>query len=123
MQLERQKKVARQSLGWIGQAVSGVLLIVIVLLHMYFHHFQPGGMLSASEVVTHVSSNIIFVLEILFILFVTYHAMLGVRAILFDLKLSDTARRRINVGLTLLGVVTAVYGVILAVLIRTQMFS
>jgi succinate dehydrogenase hydrophobic anchor subunit len=63
------------------------------------------------------------VLEILFILFVTYHAMLGVRAILYDLKLSDTARSRITVWLTLLGVVTAVYGVILAVLIRTQMLS
>jgi succinate dehydrogenase hydrophobic anchor subunit len=49
--------------------------------------------------------------------------MLGVRAILYDLKLSDTARHRITVWLTLLGVVTAVYGVILAVLIRTQMLS
>jgi succinate dehydrogenase hydrophobic anchor subunit len=123
MQLEHQKKVARQSLAWIGQAVSGILLIVIVLLHMYFHHFQSGGLLSASEVMTHVSSNAIFILEILFILFVTYHAMLGVRAILFDLKLGDAARRRVTVGLTLLGVVTAVYGVILAVLIRTQMLS
>jgi succinate dehydrogenase hydrophobic anchor subunit len=122
MQLE-QKKAARQSLAWLGQAVSGVLLVVIVLLHMYFHHFQVGGLLSSSEVVVHVSGNIIFTLEILFIIVVTYHALLGVRAIIFDLKLSDAARRKITVGLTILGAATMIYGVILAILIRAQSFT
>lgn len=121
MQLE-EKKAARQSLAWLGQAVSGVLLVVIVLLHMYFHHFQVG-LLSSKEVVAHVSGNIIFALEILFIIVVTYHALLGMRAIIFDLKLSDVARQKITVGLTILGALTMIYGVILAILIRTQSFT
>jgi succinate dehydrogenase hydrophobic anchor subunit len=114
------KQQVRQSLTWIGQAVSGILLIVIVLLHMYFHHFQAQGLLDAGEVVSHVSSFVIFALEILFIIVVTYHALAGVRAIIFDLNLSQVTRRKVSAGLTILGLVTIVYGIILAVLIQSQ---
>jgi succinate dehydrogenase hydrophobic anchor subunit len=118
-QLETKKQV-HQSLAWIGQAVSGVLLIVIVLLHIYYQHFAAQGLLDASGVVAHVSSPLIFILEILFVIVVTYHALLGLRAVIFDLSLSESTRRSISVGLTVLGVVTVGYGVILAFLIRAQ---
>lgn len=114
------KKQVRQSLIWIGQAVSGILLIVIVLLHMYFNHFQAQGLLDANEVVSHISGSVIFALEILFIIVVTYHALAGVQAIIFDLNLSQATRRKVSIGLTILGLVTIVYGIILAVLIRSQ---
>lgn len=114
------KKQARQSLVWIGQAVSGVLLIGILLLHMYFQHFAAQGLLDAGGVIAHVSSPFIFALEILFVIVVTYHALLGIRAVVFDLNLSQTARRNISVGLAILGAATIVYGVILAILIRSQ---
>lgn len=117
-QLETTKE-ARQSLAWIGQAVSGILLIIIVLLHLLFHHFQEG-LLSASEVVAHVASPAIFTLEILFVIVVTYHALLGIKAVIFDLQLSDPARKRVSMVLTILGVITVVYGIILAFLIRGQ---
>lgn len=120
LQQRNSKQPVRQSLGWIGQAVSGVLLIVIVLLHMLFHHFQEG-LLSVNQVIAHVASPAIFILELLFVLVVTYHALLGVKAVIFDLKLSDTTRRKVSTGLTILGVVTAVYGIILAFLIRAQL--
>jgi succinate dehydrogenase hydrophobic anchor subunit len=118
MQQTEQKQQARQSSGWIWQAVTGVLLIVIVLLHMIFHHFEEG-LLSASQVVTHVANPAIFILEILFVLVVTYHALLGIKAVIFDLQLSDSTRQKVSLGLTVLGVVTVVYGVILAFLIRS----
>ncbi len=113
------KKQARQSLAWIGQAVSGILLIVVLLLHMIFQHFQEG-LLSVSEVIAHVANPAIFILEILFIIVVTYHALLGVRAVIFDLKLSDAARHRVSMTLTILGIITVVYAVVLAFLIRSQ---
>jgi succinate dehydrogenase hydrophobic anchor subunit len=119
MQESVTKQQARQSLAWIGQAVSGVLLIVIVLLHLIFHHFQEG-LLSASQVVAHVASPTILTLEILFIIVVTYHALLGIKAVLFDLQLSDAVRKRWATTLTILGIITVVYGVILAIMIRSQ---
>jgi succinate dehydrogenase hydrophobic anchor subunit len=120
MQQLQTKTQVRSSWTWIGQAVSGVLLMVILLLHMYFQHFEAQGLLDAGEVVGHVSSPLIFALEILFIIVVTYHALLGIRVVVFDLSLSESTRRNISVGLTILGVVTAVYGVILAILIQSQ---
>src|SRR5262245_9941251 len=107
------------SVAWLGQAVSGVLLIVIVLLHLYFHHFAAQGLLAAGDVVTHVSSPFIFILELLFVIVVTYHALLGIRAIIFDLNLSAATRRNISRALAVLGVATVVYGVVLAILIRS----
>ena len=118
MQQSERKQQARQSSGWIWQAVTGVLLIVIVILHMIFHHFQEG-LLSVSQVVAHVANPAIFALEILFVLAVTYHALLGIKAVIFDLQLSDSARWKVSMGLTVLGVITVVYGVILAFLIRS----
>jgi succinate dehydrogenase hydrophobic anchor subunit len=119
MQQPEIDKQTRQSLSWIGQVVSGVLLIVILLLHMLFQHFQEG-LLSANEVIRHVSNPAIFVLELLFIIVVSYHALLGIKAVIFDLKLSDITRRKISVGLTILGIVTIGYGIVLAFLIRSQ---
>ncbi len=116
------KTAARQSLAWIGQAVSGVLLIVVLLLHMVFHHFQEG-LLSSDGVVEHVSSPAVFGLELLFVIVVTYHALLGIRAVLFDLSLTADTRRKISTGLAILGVATAAYGVLIAFLIRSQVLA
>ncbi len=51
---------------------------------------------------------------------VTYHALLGIRAVLFDLSLSEATRRNLSVGLTILDVATVGYGLILAILIQSQ---
>jgi succinate dehydrogenase hydrophobic anchor subunit len=87
---------------------------------MYFQHFQTRGLLNAAEVVDHVTSPLIFGLEILFVIVVTYHALLGIRAIIFDLSLAEATRRKVNRDLTILGLFTAGYGLILAILIRSQ---
>ena len=120
LQERKSTQPARQSLSWIWQAVSGILLIVIVFLHMLFQHFQEG-LLSVNEAIAHVASPAIFILELLFVLVVTYHALLGVKSVIFDLKLSDSTRRKVTTGLTILGVVTAIYGIVLAFLIRAQL--
>jgi succinate dehydrogenase hydrophobic anchor subunit len=86
---------------------------------MIFHHFQEG-LLSVNEVIAHVSNPAIFALELLFVIVVTYHALLGIKAVIYDLQLSNAARRRISMTLTVLGVVTVAYGILLAFLIRSQ---
>ena len=112
-----------QSSAWPIQAVTGILLIIVVFLHMFFNHFQEGGMFDAAGVVLHISNPLIFILEILFIIFVTYHALLGLRAIIFDLSPSQPTRRKINTILTIVGIVTIMYGIVLAWLIRSQLLA
>ena len=50
------------------------------------------------------------VIEALFLVAVAWHAMLGVRAIAFDLGLGAVGRRRVTVAVTVLGVATLGYG-------------
>ena len=99
------------SLGWIAQAVTGVALLVLAGLHMIAHHFiVEGGLRDFAQVQDYLSNPIIVVLEILFLLVVTPHALLGVRAILFDLGLTETAERRITQALWVIGIATVLYG-------------
>ena len=49
----------------------------------------------------------------LFLLFVTIHAMLGLRGVLLDLDPSPRALRWIDRGLVALGIITLAYGFLL----------
>ncbi|MCA9935782.1 MAG: hypothetical protein H6662_02220 [Ardenticatenaceae bacterium] len=104
---------------WLVQAISGLLLVLLLLLHMVAHHFVvEGGLRNFQEVLAYVSNPAIFFLEIVFLIVVTAHAMLGARAILLDLGLSKSASRAANWGITLLGLAALVYGIWLAVAIQ-----
>lgn len=102
----------RPSWSWLWQAVSGVALLALLALHMIAHHFVvEGGLRTHAEVVAYLQTPIILVIEHLFLATVTVHALLGVRAVLFDLGLTPGTERRITRGLTAAGAATVVYGV------------
>ena len=99
--------------AWILQVVTGAALIVLVVVHLVAQHFvadAPGGLRDRASVLAYLGDPVVVVVESLFLLAVTWHAMLGVRSILLDLGLSATGRRRVTVGVTALGVVTLGYG-------------
>lgn len=97
--------------GWIWQAVSGAAVLVLVTLHMIANHFVvKDGLRSFADVVAYLSNPVIVVLEVLFLVFVTWHALLGLRAILFDFGLSPRAERAITWILAVFGVGTVAYG-------------
>ncbi len=97
--------------SWIWQAVTGLGIIFLVGLHMIAHHFVvQGGLRNFEQVQAYIRNPLILILEVLFLITVTAHALLGVRAILFDLGLSDRAERAVSQGLTVLGVLTVGYG-------------
>jgi succinate dehydrogenase hydrophobic anchor subunit len=99
------------SWAWLAQAVTGLLLIGLLALHMLAHHFVvPEGIRDFAGVVDYLRTPVIVALEVAFLVTVTAHALLGVRAILFDLGLSPRAERRVTRGLTLLGLLTVAYG-------------
>ncbi len=108
------------SWAWIIQAVTGALLVVLLGLHMVVQHFVvKGGLRTFADVVKYISNPFIFLLEILFLIVVTWHALLGVRAIVFDLGLQPTAERKVDVILTIIGVLTVGYGIWLSATIVT----
>jgi succinate dehydrogenase hydrophobic anchor subunit len=99
------------SLSWLAQAVSGVLLLFLAGLHMFANHFVvEGGLRNFADAQAYLRHPVVLPLEILFLITVTVHALLGVRAILFDLGLSDQAERRVTQALAAVGLVTIGYG-------------
>jgi len=111
---ERSQTSARGVPAFVGQVVSGAALIVLLGLHMIAQHFVvPTGLRYYADVIAWLANPVVVVLEVLFLLFVTYHAMLGVRAILFDFGFAERTERRITAALWVVGAVTIVYGVVL----------
>ncbi len=101
----------RSTLGWFWQALSGIVLLALVGLHFVAQHFiAKGGLRDFDDVIAYLSNPIIIALELAFLFFVTLHALLGVRSILFDLGLSARGERIVTRALTVIGALTVLYG-------------
>src|SRR5438067_3441955 len=82
--------------SWLWQVFTGVALVILLGLHFIANHFiAKGGLRNFADVAAYLRTPIILVLEVLFLVFVTTHAMLGLRAILMDFGLSDHAEKRL----------------------------
>lgn len=118
---DRQAQMTKSSPAgalWLIQAFSGVLLVLLLLLHMVAHHFVvEGGLRNFQQVIEYVSNPAIFVITIIFLVVVTVHAMLGLRAIIMDLNLSQGTQRMIDWVLVVVSLVAIGYGIWLEVTI------
>jgi succinate dehydrogenase hydrophobic anchor subunit len=101
----------RPTSAWLWQVFTGVGLVILLGLHFIANHFvAKGGLRDFAEVVAYLRNPLILALELLFLVCVTTHALLGVRAILLDFGLSEVAESRLDRVLKVLGVLTVVYG-------------
>jgi succinate dehydrogenase hydrophobic anchor subunit len=106
----------KSTMVWWWIVGTGAALLVLVTVHMVAHHFvveEVGGLRTYQQVLEYVSNPLILTLECLLLVAVTIHAMLGVLSVLFDFDLEPHARRLVDVGLWVLGVMTVVYGFVL----------
>ena len=119
-----EKQLTRErasSWSWILQAFTGVMLVVLLGLHMVVQHFVvQGGLRDYQQVVQYISNPFLFLLEISFLIIVTWHAMLGVRAIILDLGLKPAAERRWTAVLAVVGIGIIAYGIWLSATIVSQ---
>ena len=105
-----------QTLVWRLTAFTGIGLFVLLAVHMVAHHFvvkSTGGLRTYDQVLDYLANPVIFVVECLLLGFITIHAMLGLRSVLFDLTTGARARARISRGLVALGALTIGYGLFL----------
>jgi succinate dehydrogenase / fumarate reductase membrane anchor subunit len=108
----------KPSWGWIVQAVTGVLVLVLITVHMIANHFIVSrGLRNFDDVAAYLSNPIVVVWEVVFLAVVTWHGLLGLRAILFDFGFSPVIERRITRILTVVGVVAVAYGMWLTAVI------
>jgi succinate dehydrogenase cytochrome b556 subunit len=107
--------------GWILQAISGALLLVLVTLHMIANHFMVSrGLRDTADVQSYFSNPVVVAIEVLFLGVVVWHGLLGLRSIIFDFGFSPRTERRITWILTVVGVAAVVYGVWLTAVIVSR---
>ncbi len=99
------------SWSWILQAITGVLVIILISVHMIFQHFvAAGGLRTYADVMAYIRTPFFLGWEILFLIVVTWHALLGVRAIALDFGLKRSIERAFNWVLIVIGAGTIIYG-------------
>ncbi|MBV8099125.1 MAG: hypothetical protein JOZ31_08205 [Verrucomicrobia bacterium] len=104
---------SKPTVAWLWQVVTGIGLVLLLGLHMVANHFiAKGGLRDYAAVVAYLRNPIILVLEVLFLVCVTTHALLGVRAIFLDFGLSDRVEQRLSGVLKWIGVLTIGYGLV-----------
>jgi succinate dehydrogenase hydrophobic anchor subunit len=116
-----EKSAQRDSAGasWLIQAFSGLLLIPILGLHMIAHHFiVEGGLRTFQDVIDYISNPIVFVLEVVFLIVIMPHAMLGLYAIVIDLGPSQRAKKSIVWIFRVVTVIVIGYGIWLAIALQ-----
>jgi succinate dehydrogenase hydrophobic membrane anchor protein len=97
--------------GWLWQVITGVGLVLLLGLHIIAQHFiATGGLRDFAEVLAYLRNPVFLVLEVLFLVVVATHAMLGVRAILLDFGISTRVEMLLSRALTGVGVLTVGYG-------------
>lgn len=106
---------------WLFKIVSGVLIVVILIIHLIVNHFTaPEGLLSWAEVVAYYQNPLIPLMEGFFLVFVVSHSLTGLRSILLDLKPSRSLLSVIDAVLTIFGVSAIGYGIWLLLAIIGQ---
>ena len=101
----------KPSSTWYWQMFTGIALVLLLGLHFIANHFiAAGGIRDFADVVSYLRNPIVLVLEVLFLIMVAIHAMLGVRAIVIDFGISSQAEKRLSQVLTVIGMLTVAYG-------------
>jgi succinate dehydrogenase hydrophobic anchor subunit len=101
---------------WILQAISGVLLIVTIGAHWFAQHLVvEGGLRDYSHVVSYLREPGVLVLETLFLVVVSTHALLGLRAIIMDFGPAGRVEKLVDLGLGAAGIGIVAYGLQLTI--------
>ena len=117
----RRAELGAHDRSWAWQVVSGALVLVLVSVHMVAQHFVvPGGLRDFAAVVEWLSNPVVIGVELAFLTTVLWHALLGLRAVLFDFGLSPRAERRLTRVLAAVWVLTVGYGLWLMWVIVAQ---
>src|SRR6188474_2433398 len=72
---------------WLVKIVTGPLLILVFILHLTVNHYigsLPSGLMTYNDIVRYYQNPIIPAIEILFLITVVTHSLIGLRGIILD---------------------------------------
>ena len=90
----------------------GILLLILLGVHLVVNHWvAPNGLLSYADVIRYYDVPGIAWMEVLFLIVVTAHCLMGMHAILLDLSLPATTLKVLTWILFAMGLVITAYGI------------
>src|SRR5688572_5295520 len=90
---------------WVAKAVTGMLIFTILMVHLVVNHLvAEGGLMSYAAVVAYMSKPWVLAMEMIFLVLVVTHSLLGVRGIILDLQPSAAFVRLADLALLVLGI-------------------
>ena len=108
---------------WLIKIATGPLLVLVLILHLIVNHYlgsMQSGLMTYADVVRYYQNPLIPAIEILFLITVVTHCLIGLRGILLDLNPSRTILNIVTWLLGILGVSSVVYGIWLVLAIAAQ---
>lgn len=108
---------------WLVKIVTGPLLLIVIGLHFSVNHYLgslPSGLMTQDDVIAYYRSPIIITIEIVFLITVVTHSLIGLRGIILDMNPSPRVLNVVTWLLAILGVFSMGYGIWLALAIAAQ---
>lgn len=99
------------SLVWYLQRFSGIILLIGLAVHFWVLHFaNKSGEYLYKDVAERLSNPSWKVFYIVFLVVVIYHAMVGLRMVVFDFRIPNSLKKLFSLGLVVLGVALFIWG-------------
>jgi succinate dehydrogenase / fumarate reductase membrane anchor subunit len=108
---------------WLIKIATGPLLLIMLTLHLIVNHYlgsMSTGLMTHADVIQYYRNPIIPAIEILFLITVVTHSLIGLRGIIIDLNPSRSTLRVVTWLLLILGISSVGYGIWLALNIASQ---
>lgn len=106
------------NIKWFLQASSGLFLIFFMAVHLYVAHINGGSPIELfNSVVQNLTNPWWLAFFLAFVWIITYHALNGVKGIVYDMGVSASKRKYVTYGFTALYIITVIYGSVLAVIV------
>ena len=107
---------------WLIKIATGPLLVIVLLLHLIVNHYlgsMSSGLMTYDDVIRYFQNPIIVAIEILFLITVVTHSLIGLHGILLDLHPSRNLLTLSTWLHVILGVSAVAYGIWLALTIAS----
>lgn len=87
-------------------------------VHLYVAHINGGSPIELfNSVVQNLTNPWWLAFFLAFVWIITYHALNGVKGIVYDMGVSASKRKYVTYGFTALYIITVIYGSVLAVIV------
>ncbi len=106
---------------WLIKIAAGLLVLIVLGIHFVINHVvAPGGLLTYEDVINYYNVPIVPVMEIVFLIVVVTHSLLGLRSIILDLGPVQKISRIVDYLFLAVGTIAIIYGAWLVIVLANR---